>query len=96
MIKARSGNITLNPAESNPFANTGGNATMDVVIDGGVRLWIPQPGVSWITVTSPTVPQERTGTVSYSVAANGAGQPARTGYISIAGRQFKVTQNAGA
>lgn len=96
LTSGRSGNVTLNPSASNPFANTGGSGTFNVIIDGGVRLWIPQPGTAWITISSPTTTQEKTGVVTYSVEVNGAGQPARTGYIAIAGKQFTITQAAGA
>ena len=90
------GKATLNPAGISGFSAAGGTAAFTVVLVGGARPYLPQSTVPWITVTSPTTPQEAGGPVTYSVAPNGAGQPARTGSITVCGKTFSITQVAGA
>ena len=91
--------VTLTPATAAP-TNAGGATTFAVAKDnaGDTGTWMVTKDASatWITITAPTVPQTANGNVSYTVAANAAGQPARTANMYVNGQTFKVTQAAGA
>ena len=87
--------VAFTPATATPLA-AGGPGTVAVGVGGSSAAWTPSSDVGWVTITSPTVPTTGDGDVAYTVAANGAGQPERTGHITVLGTQFTVTQAAGA
>lgn len=82
--------ISDSPGE--PFPATGGTGTIDVTTDTNCS-WTAVSNASWITVTSGS---SGTGNgsdndVVYIVARN-KGKKERTGTITVAGKQFTVTQ----
>ncbi|MCX6629657.1 MAG: BACON domain-containing carbohydrate-binding protein, partial [Candidatus Solibacter sp.] len=68
----------------------GGNGGFSVAV-GPTCAWTPAtPNPTWITVTAGAGPGP--GAVSYSVAQNPPGQPARTGSITVADQTYTITQ----
>lgn len=86
--------VTFTPTSAAPLA-AGGAATLGVALGGDTTPWTATKDVAWITIDSPTTPTTGDATVNYTVAVNGAGQPARTGHITVLGNIFTVTQGAG-
>jgi hypothetical protein len=88
--------ISLTPASASP-ANTGGPGTFDIELGGNPAEYSVVPDVGWLHVTDPTGSTSGDQTVNYTVDANAAGQPTRTGHIMMAavGLTFTVTQAAG-
>jgi hypothetical protein len=80
----------LNPTSASPAA-AGGAASVAVTAGVGCA-WSASSGASWVTITAGASGAGN-GTVSYSVAANGAG--ARSGSLTIAGLTFPISQAAG-
>lgn len=89
--------ISLTPASANA-TNTGGPGTFDIELGGNAAPYTVVSDSGWITVTAPTGSTSGDQTVNYTVAANAAGSPARTGHIMMAavGLSFTVSQAAGA
>ena len=88
--------VTVTPASASPTA-AGGAASFTVTVTGSSGgAWFPSTTSSWISITSPTTAQTASGSVSYTVAAQEAGAPSRTGKIRLAGQDFTITQAAGA
>ena len=75
------------------FPAAGGGPRNITVTTGANCSWSVYASDSWITI-SPTSGQGN-GTVSYTVAAN-TGTNSRMGSITIAGRQYSITQDAAA
>ena len=92
--KGKCGTITLSAASASAGA-LGGPGSFDVTLAGVIRPWRPISTVAWITIDAPTAAQEASGSVNYTVAPNGAGQPARSGTIFVTGDTFTVNQAAG-
>ncbi len=84
-------NFTINPTsrDHNPSASAGN--TVAVSTDTGCP-WTAASNNAWITITAGAS-GIGSGTVTYSVSANGTGSP-RTGTITIAGKIFTVNQAA--
>ena len=88
--------VTLLPTTATPDA-AGGAATIAVTVAAsGGGSWLPVSQDAWITIQSPLTAQTGDATVNYTVAAQQAGAPARSGSILIAGKTFTVDQAAGA
>jgi len=88
--------VTLNPTSRNHTLNAGG-ASIAVNQSGpGAWFYTKDPNATWLTVTAPDTPQTASGSVMYTVAAQVAAAPARTGHIYVNGQTFTVTQDAGA
>lgn len=89
--------IKLEPVSANATA-AGGPGTFDVTVGGSSTPYTCVPDAGWITITAPVGPTSGDQTVSYSVAAQAAAAPARTGHIMMAavGLTFTVEQAAGA
>lgn len=93
-IKGKLGTIALSATSASaPALSSPGTFNVTVT---GVRQWLAQPNVAWITITAPIGLQESSAAVDYTVATNSIGAPARVGTISVAGRIFTVSQAAGA
>ena len=86
--------VTLVPVSNLTETAAGGSATV-AVTSTDPNSWFATSDSSWLTVTSPTAPQQGNGSVAYSVAASVAPTPARTGHIQIGNQSFIVTQAAG-
>lgn len=80
---------TISPASSR-FAPNGGSGTVSLTTNSTCR-WTARSNASWIQITTGT---SGTGskTVSYTVAAN-TGTTVRNGTITIAGKNYTVTQD---
>ena len=71
------------------FAAAAGTGTVGVTVGAGCA-WTAASNAAWISVTSGAS-GTGSGTVSYSVAANGSATP-RSGTLTIAGQTFTVSQ----
>jgi len=80
---------SINPT-SKSFAAGGGTDTVAVTTQAGCA-WTAMSNATWITITAGAS-GNGSGSVSYSVASN-AGNPPRTGTMTIAGRTFTVDQS---
>jgi hypothetical protein len=88
--------IMLTPAEDLTVPNAGApTGTITVKAGGSNAPWSAIPSDPWITITSPTAPQQGDGSVTYAVAAGVSGT-ARTGSINITGLNliFNIGQMA--
>ncbi|HSL22872.1 MAG TPA: BACON domain-containing protein [Vicinamibacterales bacterium] len=85
--------FTLVPTSQN-FSNAGGTGSfaVDTVL---TCPWTAYSNDSWITITGHPSGAGG-GTVSFTVAANPPGSPARVGTISVRGPIFTISQAAGA
>jgi hypothetical protein len=101
MLKARAAHlesakpitVTLNPA-GDSVAATAETSSFQVTVAGtGTWTAVADAAATWLTVVSPTTPQEVSGTVTFAVAANAGAQ--RTGAITVNDQTFTVTQSAG-
>jgi hypothetical protein len=81
-------NILTVPAAGNP------TGTFAVAAGGSAAPWMPVASDPWITISTPTVPQQGDGNVSYAVANNPNVGQARSGTITISGLGlvFDITQ----
>lgn len=86
--------VTLTPP-SNITETAAGGAKSFSVASTDTQPWTAVSNASWLTVTAPTAPTSGAGTVNYTVAANVAPNPARTGTITCGDKTFTVTQAAG-
>lgn len=86
---------TFSP-KSATFYNEGGTGQFGVSISNYCKSWKPTTASPWIQITSPTQSVTGNGTVKFKVSAwpwsAGGIATQRTGYIVVAGRNFKVTQ----
>ena len=80
----------LNPSSAS-FTAVGGAGSTTLTLPQASTTWSVSSSVKWITITSPTT-SKGNGTVTYLVAANTSSSP-RSGYLTIAGIQFNVTQS---
>jgi len=87
--------VTLTPTSRNHTNNLSGASIAVTQSNNGA--WFPgkDATATWITITAPEVPQIGNGSVMYTVAAQVAAAPARTGHIYVNGQVFTVTQDAG-
>ena len=87
--------VTLVPTSRN-HSNALSGASI-AVTQSGAGAWFPtkDPNATWITITAPDVPQTASGSVMYTVAAQVALAPARTGHIYVNGQTYTITQDAG-
>jgi hypothetical protein len=84
-------NITISPTASSP-THAGGTGTVAVNANASSCPWTAGSNApSWITITAGSS-GTGTGSVSYSVAANGL-TSSRTGTMTIAGQTMTVTQS---
>jgi hypothetical protein len=83
---------TISPTSGPTFPGAGASFTVNVTAQPGCT-WTVTGLPAWITVTSP-LPVTGSGSVTYSVAANGGA--ARSASIVIAGVTHSVSQSAGA
>jgi C1A family cysteine protease len=74
---------------SNSFSAAGGLGTINVTAGANCR-WIAKSNAQWIIITSGTS-GSGDGSVEYAVSRN-TNRKARTGTISVGGKQFAVTQ----
>lgn len=81
---------TISPA-SQTFTTAGGTGSVAVTASASSCTWSATSSVSWATITSAG--GLGSSTVIFSVAANTTGT-ARTGYLTIAGQTFTITQSA--
>lgn len=81
----------LNPASA-AFTAAGGAGNTALTVPQVNKAWMATSNVKWIIITSPSVAKGNR-TVTYWVAANMSGAT-RTGYLTIAGVSFPVTQAA--
>jgi pseudomonalisin len=79
----------LNPPSAT-FGAAGGRASVTVTLPNPTATWTATSNASWITITSGASSNGGNKTVNYLVAANSGAQ--RTGYITIAGLAFIVSQ----
>jgi PKD repeat protein len=82
---------TISPT-TKPFTASGGTGTVNVSVASGCD-WTAISHTGWITIDNGSNSGSGGGTVSYSVAANTS--VARSGSMTIAGRPFTVSQQAG-
>jgi len=88
--------IMLTPSENLTVPNAGAPTnTIQVTAGGNNAPWTAVPSDPWITITTPTAPQQGDGTITYAVAAGTAGT-SRSGSITVTGLQlvFNITQMA--
>ena len=83
----------LNPPSAS-FPGAGGAGSTTLTLPQPSATWTVSSSVKWITITSPTT-SKGNGTVTFLVAAN-TSSASRTGYLTIAGIQFNVTQSGAA
>ena len=84
--------VTLSPTSADlPAAGAPDSFTVTMTGPGVSNTWTVDKDseATWLTVTSPTVPQTESGTVSYSVAATTV---ARVAHMYVNGKTFTVTQ----
>jgi len=79
----------LNPPSAT-FAAAGGRSSVTVTLPNPNAAWTATSNASWITISSGASSNGGNKTVNYLVAANSGAQ--RTGYITIAGLAFLVSQ----
>ncbi len=79
----------LNPPSAT-FSAAGGRSSVTVTLPNANAPWTATSNASWITITSGASSNGGNKTVNYLVAANSGAQ--RSGYITIAGLAFVVTQ----
>jgi hypothetical protein len=79
----------LNPPSAS-FSAAGGRSSVTVTLPNPNTSWTATSNASWITITSGASSNGGNKTVNYLVAANSGAQ--RSGYITIAGLAFVVTQ----
>jgi pro-kumamolisin-like protein/all-beta uncharacterized protein/BACON domain-containing protein len=79
----------LNPS-SNTFTSAGGRGSVLVTLPQANAAWSASSGFSWITILSGGSSAGGNNTVNYSVAANSGA--ARSGYLTIAGLEFVISQ----
>jgi PKD repeat protein len=82
---------SINPTTKS-FTAAGGTGTVNVSVATGCN-WTATSHTGWITITNGSNSGSGNGSVSYSVAANTS--VARSGSMTIAGRPFTVSQQAG-
>jgi hypothetical protein len=88
--------VTLTPASRN-HSNALGGASIAVNQTGpGAWFYTKDASSTWITVNTPDTPQTASGSVTYTVAAQVAAAPQRTGHIYVNGQTYTITQDAGA
>jgi len=88
--------MTLTPPQNLTVPNAGAPTnTFAVAAGGSAAPWTAVASDPWITITTPTAPQQGDGNVTYAVAAGTAGTP-RSGSIAITGLglTFNITQMA--
>jgi len=78
---------------SRSHTSAAGTGSISVTAGSGCA-WTATESLSWVSITSGSSGSGN-GTVSYSVDANPAGSPARSGTITVAGQSFTVSQSAG-
>ena len=86
--------VTLTP-DNDTVTATAETSTFQVAMTvPGVGTWsaTADPAATWLTIVSPTTPQNASGTVTYAATANTGAQ--RTGNITVNGKTFAVTQSA--
>lgn len=89
--------IAVAPANASvPGTGTTAPQTFQVTTGGDNAPWQAVPSAPWITVNTPTGTTVGDAAVTYSVAAQTTGQPARTGTINIAALQLTFTVNQAA
>ncbi|HEV8039569.1 MAG TPA: protease pro-enzyme activation domain-containing protein [Bryobacteraceae bacterium] len=79
----------LNPSSAT-FTSAGGRGSVIVTLPQTNAAWSASSSFSWITITSGWSSAGGNKTVNYSVASNSSA--ARSGYITIAGLAFVVSQ----
>ena len=79
----------LNPSSAS-FASAGGRGSVGVLLPQANAAWSAYSSFSWITITSGWSSAGGNKTVNYSVASNSGA--ARSGYITIAGLAFVISQ----
>jgi hypothetical protein len=87
--------ISLTPPSDTSVPNTGApTGTIQVAAGGSMAPWTAVPSDSWITITSPTAPQQGDGTITYAVANNPTTGTPRSGTINVTGLNlvFDITQ----
>jgi PKD repeat protein len=82
---------TINPTTKS-FDASGGNGTVNVSVADGCN-WTATSHTGWVTITNGNNSGSGNGQVTFSVAANTS--VARSGSMTIAGRPFTVSQQAG-
>lgn len=82
----------INPTTQN-FAAAGGGGTVNITT-GANCPWLATRSANWINFTSPSN-GAGSGALNFAVAANNTAL-ARTGTITVGGKTFTVTQDAGA
>ncbi|MEW6127725.1 MAG: BACON domain-containing carbohydrate-binding protein [Acidobacteriota bacterium] len=82
-------NYTISPT-SQTYPVTGGSGSVTVTTTTGCN-WTAVSNAAWITITSGAS-GSGSGAVNYTVASN-AGNPSRSGTLTIAGRTFTVNQD---
>jgi Bacteriophage lambda head decoration protein D/Putative binding domain, N-terminal len=87
--------VTLSPTSDSMSAAPETSSFRVTMTGPGVSgTWTAEKDVTWLTIVSPTAPQNADGDVTYAVAANVGAM--RTGKITVNGKTFTVTQSAGA
>jgi hypothetical protein len=81
--------VSLSPTGAIP--NASGGADYFRVTMTGTGTWTATSGTAWITVDSPTGPQDASGDVHYTVAPN-LDSSVRAGDINVNSESFTVTQ----
>jgi hypothetical protein len=82
---------TIAPA-SQAFMTEGGSGSISVS-SGAACAWTAASQVPWVTLTNGS--GTGAGTVTFSVAANAMGVPARSGIVTVNDQTFTVSQAAG-
>ena len=86
---AASSTPILNPSSAS-FNSAGGRGTVGVLLPQANAAWSAYSSFSWITIISGGSSAGGNKTVNYSVASNSGA--ARSGYITIAGLAFVISQ----
>ncbi|HZM92991.1 MAG TPA: BACON domain-containing carbohydrate-binding protein [Vicinamibacterales bacterium] len=91
-VRQEAGTCQFTIASTNQdFGNRGGTGTVTVTGIQGCP-WTARSNASWITITPPST-GDGSGSVEFRVTPNSQG--VRSGTMTIAGREFTVTQSAG-